>query len=468
MAMNYIKGLLLWLIPINNIVILGCYGIWRWLARAWELKASGITIYRWLKAVLVIWSLPLLFLAVNFYLQNRVDWGVTDGDYFPHLLPVRYIDSVLLIIWGIGVLVQFIRCLIIWIKDRWAVYRLPLMSHMGWENDAAAVAADLGIRRKVQLRLGPSDGSPQMVGICRPVVVISRMDLTSQERRIVLYHELAHYKHGDLWWQIAMELMICLNWFNPICHRLRQHMTLWCETACDAWACRQRKDQFTLKDYGETVLSFCMRRRSNGKGLARTMGEAMTAEGFIRRIKRLCVADQIWKEKNYRPACCVALVMAAVLLAGAGSVYGAGQTSDVLAQKEKEVIVVDDKPTPFPQAELIAVNEELLECDFDGETIPLVEKKRNRFKLKMGESVLCTLQAEETGDCVIGLMTGGGKYEIYLWDSARQVWSVTVGENCIIPLHIEKGKVSYLKVRSICEGEESLRIGWCLQVEEEG
>ena len=459
MAMNYIKGLLLWLILINNIVILGCYGIWRWLARAWELKASGITIYRWLKTVLVIWSLPLLFLAVNFYLQNRVDWGVTDGDYFPHLLPVRYIDSVLLIIWGVGVLVQFIRCLIVWIKDRRAVYRLPLMSHMGWENDAAAVAADLGIRRKVQLRLGPSDGSPQMVGICRPVVVISRMDLTSQERRIVLYHELAHYKHRDLWWQIVMELMICLNWFNPICHRLRQHMTLWCETACDAWACRQRKDQFTLKDYGETVLSFCMRRRSNGKGLARTMGEAMTAEAFIRRIKRLCVADQIWKEKNYRPACCVALIMLMVLLAGAGGVYGAGQMSNALAQK-KEVVQAEGKPIPFPEPQLTRVkpsamgelNENVIEVTPDERCL--------QYRIEVGKVLKCSLRPGADGEYAFIVM-GDEDYEIYFCDEDGQVWHGYIESVCRIPeRYIAEGKNVYIQIRNLGSEQSAGIIGW--------
>ena len=458
-AISYLKGLLLWLIPINNIVVLGCYGIWRWLARAWELKASGITIYRWLKTVLVIWSLPLLFLAVNFYLQNRVGWGVTDGDYFPYLLPVCYIDSVLLMIWGIGVFVQFVRCLVVWIKDRRMVHRLPLMFHMGWENDAAAVAADLRIRRKVQLRLGPSDGSPQMVGICRPVVVISRMDLTSQERRIVLYHELAHYKHGDLWWQIVMELMICLNWFNPICHRLRQHMTLWCETACDAWACRQRKDQFTLKDYGETVLSFCMRRRSNGKGLARTMGEAMTAEGFIRRIKRLCVADQIWKEKNYRPACCVALVMVVVLLAGAGSVYGIGQTSDGLAQR-KEVIFEEGQSVPFPEAELFPDETYDIESLYSRTTKNSRNSKNVPFELLPGEAAGCFIQPETEGDYILIVMGTGEKYNIYVCDTEQKVWHGRIKDACLIPMHISEGASIYLQIQNISSEKSSAVIGW--------
>ena len=333
------------------------------------------------------------------------------------------------------------------------------MSHMGWENDVAAVAADLGIRRKVQLRLGPSDGSPQMVGICRPVVVISRMDLTSQERRIVLYHELAHYKHGDLWWQIAMELMICLNWFNPICHRLRQHMTLWCETACDAWACRQRKDQFTLKDYGETVLSFCMRRRSNGKGLARTMGEAMTAEGFIRRIKRLCVADQIWKEKNYRPACCVALIMLMVLLAGAGGVYGAGQTSNALAQK-KEVVQAEGKPIPFPEPQLTRVkpsamgelNENVIEVTPDERCL--------QYRIEVGEVLKCSLRPGADGEYAFIVM-GDEDYEIYFCDEDGQVWRGYIERVCRIPeRYIAEGKNVYIQIRNLGSEQSAGIIGW--------
>ena len=149
-----------------------------------------------------------------------------------------------------------------------------------------------------------------------------------------------------------MELMVCLNWFNPLCHRLRKNLTMWCETACDAWACRYRKDQFTLKDYGDTVLSFCLRRKKKDKGLARTMGEGMTVEAFIRRIKRLCVSDQIWREKNYRPACCLAIIMVCILMIGTGSVYGIGRTSDELAQT-REAVSEKGRSTPFPEAELL-------------------------------------------------------------------------------------------------------------------
>ena len=459
LALNYLKGLLLWFIPVNSLIGFGCYGVWRYMAHSWELKASGITIYRWLKTVLVIWALPLLFLPVNLYFQNRKGWGVTDGNYFSWPFPIRYIDTILIAVWAIGAMVQFSRCLIVWIKDRRVVHRLPQTFHMGWKNDAAQVAAELGIHRKVRLRIGPPNGGPQMVGLAAPIVIIGNRCLKSKERKIVLYHELSHYKHRDLWWQIAMELMVCLNWFNPLCHRLRKNLTMWCETACDAWACRYRKDQFTLKDYGDTVLSFCLRRKKKDKGLARTMGDGMTAEAFIRRIKRLCVSDQIWREKNYRPACCLALIMLSVFILGTGSVYGLGQTSNSLAS-EKKVVLQTEGAVQFPEVELRVAEEN--ECDFEGDSLSIVNTQHNFFELKTGESFLCTLQVEKSGDYVIGLMTGGGAYEIYLRDSTQQVWHGMAEEACIIPLHIEKGKEPCLQVRSIREGEESICIGWYL------
>ena len=458
LALNYLKVLLLWLIPINSVVGLGCYGVWRYLSQSWELKASGITIYRWLKTVLVVWALPVLFLPVNIYLQNCKGWGITDGNYFQRFFSIPYIDIIILIVWVIGVVVQFARCMIVWIKDRRVVHRLPKTFHMGWKNDAAKVAAELGIHRKVRLRVGPPNCGPQMVGLAVPIVIIGNRCLKSKERKIVLYHELSHYKHRDLWWQIAMELMVCLNWFNPLCHRLRKNLTMWCETACDAWACRYRKNQFTLKDYGDTVLSFCLRRKKKDKGLARTMGDGMTAEAFIRRIKRLCVSDQIWREKNYRPACCLALIMISVFMLGVGSVYGLGETSNSIAQVKNE----DSKTgtaVSFPEAEFELVETDTTEF-FNRQSVKVLTSQRHNFYTLQNEEKLSFLiQPEESGDYVITLMGTTEKYEVYICDSEQSVWKADVKGACIIPSYIQKNGL-YLRICNTSGEESAVAIGW--------
>ena len=458
--MSSIRTLLLWSLPLTSLIGSLCYGAWCGLAWHWELKASGITIYRWLKLVVLLWALPLFFVPLNLYLQNRVGWGITDGSYFQNLIRQPIVENVLIAVWAAGAGVRLIGCLVVWIRDQYRLRALPKVDNVEWQQDAAKLAAELGIRRSVELRQGPSQGSPQMVGIGRPVVIISRTDLTAQERRIVLYHELSHYKHRDLWWQIAMELMICLNWFNPLCYGIRKKLTLWCETACDAWACRQRGERFTIKEYGQTVLSFCHQRHGS-RHLVRTMGERMTAKDFIRRIQRLCVADQIWKEKNYRPACCVALVMAAVLLVGAGSVYGIGRTSNSLV-REKTIILESEKPKPFPKVELIPLAEEDTKNICSDTKSILANPKDILLDVRAGDTIICAIQPEVEGDYHLLILGSSENYEIYLRDSNGQGWCGRMQEAGLIPLHMAEEGIC-LQIKNMNPEAGTVAVGWYLQ-----
>ena len=460
MTWTGICTLLLWSLPLTSLIGSLCYGAWCGLARHWELKASGITIYRWLKLVVLLWALPLFFIPLNLYLQNRVGWGVTDGSYFQSLIRQPIVENVLIAVWTAGAGLRLIGCLVVWIRDRYRLRALPKVENAEWQQDAAKLAAELGIRRSVELRQGPAQGSPQMVGIGRPVVIVSRTDLTSQERRIVLYHELSHYKHRDLWWQIAMELMICLNWFNPLCYGIRKKLTLWCETACDAWACRRRGERFTIKEYGQTVLSFCHQRHGS-RHLVRTMGERMTAKDFIRRIQRLCVADQIWKEKNYRPACCVALIMAAVLLAGAGSVYGIGRTSNSLVREETRILE-SEKLKPFPKVELIPLEEEDTKNICSDTKSILANPKDILLDVRAGDTIICAIQPEVDGDYHLVILGSSENYEIYLRDSNGQGWCGRMQEAGLIPLHMEEEGIC-LQIKNMNPEAGTVAVGWYLQ-----
>ena len=458
MIWNGIRHLLLWSLSLTSLIGSLCYGAWCGLARHWELKASGITIYRWLKLVVLLWALPLFFVPLNLYLQNRVGWGITDGSYFQNLIRQPIVENVLIAVWAAGAGLRLIGCLIVWIRDQYRLRALPKVENAEWREDAAKLAAELGIRRSVKLRQGPVQGSPQMVGIGRPVVIISRTDLTAQERRIVLYHELSHYKHRDLWWQIAMELMICINWFNPLCYGIRKKLTLWCETACDAWACRRRGERFTIKEYGQTVLSFCHQRHGN-RHLVRTMGERMTAKDFIRRIQRLCVTDQLWQERNHKPAWYLAGIMLAVLLTAAGSLYGLGQVSDCLAERQTVVKQVGGKPTPFPEAEFIPARRDAV--NFRNEPLQTLTKPYGNFyDLSLGGRVFCLIQPEEEGDYIVTVMGTTEEYEIYLLDGEQCIWKAEIKGACIIPVHIQKKSGLRLVICNTGETESTVGIGW--------
>ena len=456
MTWTGIRTLLLWSLPLTSLIGSLCYGAWCGLARHWELKASGITIYRWLKLVVLLWALPLFFVPLNLYLQNRVGWGITDGSYFQNLIRQPIVENVLIAVWAAGAGVRLIGCLVVWIRDQYRLQKLPKVDNAEWQQDAAKLAAELGNRRSVELRQGPAQGSPQMVGIGRPVVIISRTDLTAQERRIVLYHELSHYKHRDLWWQIAMELMICLNWFNPLCYGIRKKLTLWCETACDAWACRQRGERFTIKEYGQTVLSFC-HQRYGSRHLVRTMGERMTAKDFIRRIQRLCITDQLWQERNHKPAWYLAGIMLTVLLTAAGSLYGLGQASDCLAERRTEVKQVEGKPTPFPEIAMARVEAGSSQAMRPDRV--LSEAMGNFYTVQPGEKQVYRIQPPVGGEYVLRLM-GDESYEVYIQDAQGQLWRGYACEVGLFPVYIPEGAEVYFRICNLGEKESRGIIGW--------
>lgn len=98
-----------------------------------------------------------------------------------------------------------------------------------------ALAAQLGVRRPVELREGPPLCIPTTFGTWRPVVIVPPELLASPDSlRPVLLHELVHVRRGDHVWA----LLDCLNAaafaFHPLVRVLRRGILHYRETSCDA------------------------------------------------------------------------------------------------------------------------------------------------------------------------------------------------------------------------------------------
>lgn len=83
---------------------------------------------------------------------------------------------------------------------------------------AAEQASALGIPRAVDV-IGAEDVSmPITCGILRPTIFMPRDSecWTEDRRRIVLLHELAHVRRGDVASNLVARLALVLNWWNPL------------------------------------------------------------------------------------------------------------------------------------------------------------------------------------------------------------------------------------------------------------
>lgn len=94
-------------------------------------------------------------------------------------------------------------------------------------------ARRLGVRQAVRLLLLPRLDSPMLVGFLHPVLLLPTQDLAPADARLILAHELVHYRRGDLWKKLLMEAVCVLHWFNPAAHLLKRDFLYWMETACD-------------------------------------------------------------------------------------------------------------------------------------------------------------------------------------------------------------------------------------------
>src|SRR5205823_6113940 len=60
------------------------------------------------------------------------------------------------------------------------------------------------------------------------------LEWTHAQRRLVLLHELGHFRRGDLWAHALGQIACAVHWFNPFVWMLQRHLAIEREFACDA------------------------------------------------------------------------------------------------------------------------------------------------------------------------------------------------------------------------------------------
>ncbi|MBO5454810.1 MAG: M56 family metallopeptidase [Clostridia bacterium] len=115
------------------------------------------------------------------------------------------------------------------------------------------VKKELGIRRKIGLRISKDVKSPMLTGVFRPVIYLPEKELPPENLRMVLLHELTHYKRKDLPVKWFSMLVNAIHWFNPLCYILCNNLSSACEFACDI-AVTEKMTEADRKIYMKTIL----------------------------------------------------------------------------------------------------------------------------------------------------------------------------------------------------------------------
>ena len=117
----------------------------------------------------------------------------------------------------------------------------------------AETEEQMGIKHPVELYTNTLVSSPLLLGLFRPCIILPKTDLSWEDLRYTIRHELIHYRRFDLLYKWLVQITVCLHWFNPFVWLMGKETGRACELACDE-TLAEGLDARGRRAYGDTLL----------------------------------------------------------------------------------------------------------------------------------------------------------------------------------------------------------------------
>jgi beta-lactamase regulating signal transducer with metallopeptidase domain len=181
-----------------------------------------------------------------------------------------------------------------------------------WLGLLRRLSTQYGIQRPVVLLESESTDVPVTWGIVYPVVLLpaTAHQWDEDQRIAVLTHELAHVKRFDALSQLLAQVVLGLQWFNPVVWLAVRRMRLEREHACDDFVLVAAGARASR--YADDLLGFARRlnRPTAPAAAALAMARRSELEGRL-----LAILDPAMKRTAIRRARVASLTMGVILLA---------------------------------------------------------------------------------------------------------------------------------------------------------
>ena len=171
---------------------------------------------------------------------------------------IRYLNGICIGVWFIGILaymviilrgyrqIRVIKCSVRPIKSPEIEYLFKQCKNQ------------LKVSKNIILGESPGVQSPMAFGLRQTYIILPKKaieQLTVEDIRYILLHELHHYKHKDILMNYMMCILQGIYWFNPFVHLAFKIMQTDREIICDR-AVLDGLDESQYIQYGKTIINF--------------------------------------------------------------------------------------------------------------------------------------------------------------------------------------------------------------------
>ena len=173
--------------------------------------------------------------------------------------------------------------------------------------------------RKINVRVWENVASPFITGVFRPMLILPKTELSSEQLHNILRHEMTHFKRHDILYKWFAEFVKCVHWFNPTSWYVSKQIASECEISCDMSVTKNMTDSEEMS-YVSTILSLLPTGKSKQLPLTTQMA---SSKKFLKR--RFVMIKN--KKTTSRFMSVLSAVIAVIMLST--TVFASGVLSDL-------------------------------------------------------------------------------------------------------------------------------------------
>lgn len=203
----------------------------------------------------------------------------------PHVMPMA--GAAAAAIWMAGIAIILWRSICGFVALSRMVHALP-RAPVEWQSELSAICGQQSISSPLVLKIS-NVAAPMLVQTLREICIVVPAWLwescTADQRTSILLHELAHYRRGDLWRQLAMRLLALPHWFNPVAWWAARQFEAASEAACDEVACSG--EELQAISYAKVLLVLNETILNKRLGIRYAQALAISGSSLTERIRRI-------------------------------------------------------------------------------------------------------------------------------------------------------------------------------------
>lgn len=142
--------------------------------------------------------------------------------------------DIVFIIWAVLVVISLVHFAVRYKAFCKSIRRLSKPVDNQTQILADEIATTMNIWSEVRVLVLKGLASPMMTGLFKPTILLPERKISQTELRLILRHELTHFKHKDLWFKLLFTACRAVYWFDPIMLLIDRCIDRECEYFCDS------------------------------------------------------------------------------------------------------------------------------------------------------------------------------------------------------------------------------------------